>query len=155
MIEIYYEGEDVLSPEEKRNIETALSVVFKLEGLEGPGELSVNFVDSEEIRLLNRDYRGKDKSTDVLSFPQEESLEELLAQSYQVVGDIVINMDRVREQAEELGHSIQRELVYLTLHSFYHLLGYDHEEEEDKTMMREKEEIAYQAFLAEGGEDEN
>ena len=93
MIEIFYEGEDVLSSEEKENIETALSVAFRLEGLQGPGELSVSFVDSEEIRILNRDYRGKDKSTDVLSFPQEESLEELLAQPYQVLGDVVINMD--------------------------------------------------------------
>lgn len=155
MIELYLEGESILKEEELEDLKRALYGAFALEGLEGPGELSISFVDSDEIRELNHAYRGKDEATDVLSFPQEESLEALKKQSYQVLGDIVINMDRVRQQADEFGHSLRRELVYLSLHSFYHLLGYDHEEEEEKKHMRIKEEEAYQYFLKQGGEDEN
>lgn len=155
MIEIYLQGQEVLCDQEMSDLINALRVALALESIEGPGELSITFVDGEGIRELNREYRGKDEVTDVLSFPQEEDYVSLLKQSYQVIGDIVINMDRLREQAEELGHSIRRELVYLSLHSFYHLLGYDHEAEEEKSMMREKEELAYEHFLSEGGRDEN
>lgn len=143
MIEIYYSGEEVLSEEEMGGVELAIKLLCQIEEIDGPGELSVSFVDQEEIAALNRDYRGIDKVTDVLSFPQFESKNELVEAPYSVLGDIVVNMDRVRSQAKEYGHSLMRELIYLTIHSFYHLLGYDHEDDEDKKLMRTKEEIAY------------
>ena len=106
----------------------------------------------EEIREINKEQRNIDKPTDVLSFPALEYDEEYkLAQpitqdcydpEYNAVflGDMVICDDKIREQAEEYGHSYERELSYLTVHSMYHLLGYDHETEELKRDMREKEE---------------
>lgn len=97
--------------------------------------VSVSFVDDEEIRILNRDYRNVDRTTDVLSFPMDEEYDDKI-----ILGDIVINMDKVLSQAEEFGHSKERELSYLTVHSTLHLCGYDHIEEEDKKIMRAKED---------------
>ncbi|MCQ2560491.1 MAG: rRNA maturation RNase YbeY [Clostridia bacterium] len=102
--------------------------------------ISVSFVDGEEIRTLNREYRGVDSVTDVLSFPQFAEDEDLEDWDEISLGDVVLCKDRAREQAEEFGHSYERELIYLFVHSCFHLLGYDHEEEEDKKVMREKEE---------------
>lgn len=143
MIEIYSSGEDLLTLEQQAALNLTLEVLFEIEGIKGPGEISLSFLDQDEIRDLNRDYRGIDEITDVLSFPQESSKEELMKQPYKVLGDIVINLDRVKSQAQELGHSFKRELLYLTIHSFYHLLGYDHEEADEKKLMRIKEEEAY------------
>lgn len=108
-------------------------------------EISLSFVSLEEIHALNRDYRGVDRPTDVLSFPMYGSIEELEAAGRQApesvpLGDVVICMDKIREQAEEFGHSEERETVYLFTHSVLHLLGYDHETEEDKREMRKREE---------------
>lgn len=143
MIEIYYSGLEVLEEKERLALEIALKTALEHEAIEGPGEISLSFVDAREIRELNRDYRGIDKETDVLSFPQYSSKEELLEEDYRVLGDIIINMDKLRSQAEEFGHGVLRELIYLSLHSFYHLLGYDHEDDESKKIMRKKEEEAY------------
>ena len=101
---------------------------------------SVSFVDADEIRMLNRFYRGVDGVTDVLSFPMEE----VDGRGVDILGDVVICVDRAKEQATELGHSTEREITYLSVHSFLHLLGYDHEEEGDKSEMRlmEKEIMA-------------
>ena len=95
-------------------------------------EVSVSFVGDEEIHELNRDYRGVDRTTDVLSFPMDDEFTNML-------GDIVININKVIEQAKEYGHSEKREISYLTVHSTLHLMGYDHEEELDKKEMREVE----------------
>ena len=111
-------------------------------------EISLSFVSLDEIHELNRDYRGVDRPTDVLSFPMFESVEELeeaceeAEEEGQTVplGDVVICMDKIIEQAEEFGHSRERETVYLFTHSVLHLLGYDHETEEDKRTMRTREE---------------
>lgn len=143
MIEIYYDGLEELTPQETEALDRAIRFTLEFEEIHGPGELSVSLVSGEKIQELNRDYRGIDKETDVLSFSQVQSKEELLLENYQVMGDIVINMDRVRLQAEEFGHGVFRELVYLSIHSFYHLLGYDHEDELSKKTMRKKEEEAY------------
>lgn len=148
MIEIYYDGSEELTWEEAEALDNALRLTLKFEEIEGPGELSVSLVSGEKIQELNKNYRGIDKETDVLSFSQVQSKEELLLENYQVLGDIVINMDRVRLQAEEFGHGVLREMLYLSIHSFYHLLGYDHEDELSKKIMRQKEEKAY--GLAEG-----
>lgn len=96
-------------------------------------EVSVSFVGDEEIHELNRDYRGVDRTTDVLSFPMDDEFTNML-------GDIVININKVIEQAKEYGHSEKREISYLTVHSSLHLMGFDHEEEEDKKEMRAVED---------------
>jgi probable rRNA maturation factor len=114
-------------------------------------EVSVVLVDDAYIRELNRQYRAKDTHTDVLSFAMRESVPEEEAiegdpGAEQLLGDIVISVERAREQAEEYGHSFERELGYLAVHGVLHLLGYDHEKEEDRKIMRQKEEEILKAF---------
>lgn len=104
-------------------------------------ELSVTFVGLDEIHELNREYRRVDRPTDVLSFPQFEDLEEEIPEVGEIcLGDVVICREKAEEQAEEFGHSFERELVYLFTHSVLHLLGYDHMEEDEKKVMRQREE---------------
>lgn len=104
-------------------------------------QLSVTFVSLDEIHELNREYRGVDSPTDVLSFPQYENLEEEIPEVGEIcLGDVVICEEKAREQAAEYGHSFERELVYLFTHSVLHLLGYDHMEEAEKQEMRSREE---------------
>lgn len=103
-------------------------------------EVSLSFVSDKEIQELNKHYREMDKVTDVLSFPQYEDLNELPEEGVIPLGDVVICMEQAERQAEEFGHSLERELVYLFIHSICHLLGYDHMEEADRQEMREKEE---------------
>ena len=105
-----------------------------------PVVISVTFVEPEEIRELNGQYRGKDAVTDVLSFPQFDDWDDLPEEGEIVLGDVVICMDQAARQAEEFGHSLEREVLYLFVHSIYHLLGYDHMEEDEKREMRQKEE---------------
>ena len=140
-MEIYYDDrqDDIEITEEIKNlIEKSIVAVLKVENLDQNVEVSVSFVGDDEIRDLNRDYRGVDKSTDVLSFPMDD---EFIIDN-RILGDVIINTRRVMEQAEELGHSNERELSYLTVHSILHLLGYDHMEDEDKKEMREREKLA-------------
>ena len=140
-MEIYYDDrqDDIKITDEIKNlIEKSIAAVLKVENLHENVEVSVSFVSDEEIRDLNRDYRGVDKSTDVLSFPMDD---EFIIDN-RILGDVIINTRRVMEQAEELGHSEERELSYLTVHSILHLLGYDHMEDEDKKEMREREKLA-------------
>ena len=140
-MEIYYDDrqDDIkITDEIKSLIEKSIAAVLKVENLHENVEVSVSFVGDEEIRDLNRDYRGVDKSTDVLSFPMDD---EFIIDN-RILGDVIINTRRVMEQAEELGHSEERELSYLTVHSILHLLGYDHMEDEDKKEMREREKLA-------------
>ena len=140
-MEIYYDDrqDDIKITDEIKNlIEKSVAAVLKVENLHENVEVSVSFVGDEEIRDLNRDYRGVDKSTDVLSFPMDD---EFIIVS-RILGDVIINTRRVMEQAKELGHSNERELSYLTVHSILHLLGYDHMEDEDKKEMREREKLA-------------
>ena len=109
-------------------------------------ELSVSFVNKEKIHELNKQYRGVDAPTDVLSFPQFDGFAYLESWDMASLGDVVICEDKAREQAEEYGHSYERELIYLFVHSMFHLLGYDHETEEDKAEMRAKEESVMEAL---------
>lgn len=97
-------------------------------------EISISIVDNEEIRQLNREYRNIDRETDVLSFPLNEDFGEV-----PMLGDIVISLEKALEQSIEYGHSLTREIAYLTAHSMFHLMGYDHIEEDEKNIMREKE----------------
>lgn len=101
-------------------------------------EVSVSFVNNEEIKTLNAMYRNKDSETDVLSFPIEDD-EFMIEGQEAMLGDIVISVEKAKEQAIELGHSFEREIMYLTAHSMFHLMGYDHMEDEEKKIMRQKE----------------
>lgn len=111
-------------------------------------EVSVSFVDNEEIRELNQKYRDKDSATDVLSFPllefedtdEDFSNEEEYVQEEQLLGDIVISLERAKEQAAEYGHSFEREVAFLLVHGVLHLLGMDHENETDEKQMLEMQD---------------
>ena len=140
-MEIYFENEQVISEELLALMEESARLCLTKEGIpEENCEFSVSFVDREEIKELNSTYRGVDKVTDVLSFPQFEDFSELPEDQIICLGDIVICEDRAKEQAEEFGHSYEREIIYLFTHSVLHLLGYDHMDEDEKAEMREREE---------------
>lgn len=118
--------------------------VLTEEKFQNPAEVSVSFVDNAEIRKLNRAYRNKDKSTDVLSFPLgENGVYDLNNETgAYLLGDVVISMETAVKQAHIYGHSLEREVGFLTVHSMLHLLGYDHETSPlDAARMHEKEEI--------------
>jgi len=120
------------------------SAVLQMEQFNDPAEVSVTFVDNEQIRELNAEYRNKDSATDVLSFPLGEDGEydmNMETGAY-LLGDIIISVPKAMEQAELYGHSLRREIGFLTVHSMLHLLGYDHENEGiEAVRMREKEEL--------------
>lgn len=121
--------------------------VLQLEEFPDPAEISVSFVDNEQIREINKQYRKIDSATDVLSFPLGENGEYDTNHETgaKILGDIVISMPRAVEQAETYGHSLEREVGYLTAHSMLHLLGYDHEQGGiERVRMREKEELVMQ-----------
>lgn len=120
------------------------NAVLKLEDFQGPAEISVTFTDNAQIKVLNAQYRDKDIETDVLSFPMGENgkYDLNMETGAQILGDIVISMEKAVEQSDRFGHSLQREVGYLTAHSMLHLLGYDHEENNlERVRMREKEEL--------------
>ncbi|WP_085833235.1 rRNA maturation RNase YbeY [Clostridium merdae] len=124
-------------------IRRCCNAVLRLEQFPHPAEISVTFVNNEQIRELNRQYRDKDSSTDVLSFPMGENGEydENHDTGAKILGDIVLSMEKAVEQADRYGHSLEREVGYLCAHSMLHLLGYDHEQGGmDRVRMREKEE---------------
>lgn len=114
--------------------------------------MTITLTTPEQIRKINNQYRNIDKATDVLSFPmfEKKELDEKIKNNSflfeDVLGDIVISVEKVKEQAEEYGHSFERELSYMIVHGFYHLMGYDHIEEEDKKIMRPKEEKILEAL---------
>lgn len=120
------------------------SAVLQMEGFNEPAEVSVTFVDNEQIRELNAEYRNKDSATDVLSFPLGENgvYDTNMETGALLLGDIIISVPRAIEQADMYGHSLRREIGFLTVHSMLHLLGYDHENEGiEAVRMREKEEL--------------
>ena len=144
-LKIYFEN---LAPEKipyklKMLVRKAILATLKYEDVNMNLEVSVTFTDNEGIRELNREYRNIDRATDVLSFPQinYDDGEELSAG--EMLGDIVLSLERAREQAEEFGHSFERECAFLCAHSTLHLLGYDHElsDEDDADMRRRQSEI--------------
>ena len=130
----YFIISDILKKKIIECIETALKVENKYRN---NIEVSVSFVTNEEIKNINSEFRGIDKETDVLSFPMDfEFYEENMPY---ILGDIIISTERAIEQAKDFGHSIEREILYLVCHSVFHLLGYDHIEESDRIIMRNKE----------------
>lgn len=125
-------------------IEKVISEALRYEGVNDNTEVSVTIVDNEEIRKINNKFRNIDRATDVLSFPlidfDNESLPDDGSKIY--LGDIIISIERAKEQAKEYGHSIDREIGFLTAHSMLHLLGYDHMvPEEEKEMFAKQGEI--------------
>lgn len=146
MFEIIYK--DIKENEDyKETIGKVLKKCFEEEKLlDSKLLITITLTNDENIRNINNDYRGIDKTTDVLSFPMFErdelnnKIENKLFNHEDVLGDIVISVPKVREQAEKYGHSFERELSYMIVHGFYHLMGFDHIKEEDKKEMRPKEE---------------
>lgn len=146
MYEIIYQ--DIEEKKEYEEvIKKVLTTCFKEEKIEDSNlYITITLTTPEQIRKINKKYRNIDKATDVLSFPmfeKDELDEKIEKQEYShedVLGDIVISIERVKEQAKEYGHSFERELSYMVVHGFYHLMGYDHIEEKDKKVMRPKEE---------------
>ena len=148
-MELLINEPDTLAQEMIETMGQAAEICLRHEGIDPEGvEISLSFVTAEEIHELNRQYRGVDSVTDVLSFPLLEDLNELYdteegsseEDEPVALGDVVICLERAEEQAEEFGHSKEREIVYLFTHSVLHLLGYDHMEEEEKQEMRSREE---------------
>ncbi len=128
-------------------INKVLTKCFEEENLQNSKlYITVTLTNPENIKEINKEYRNIDRATDVLSFPmfEKDELEEKIKNNdfehEDVLGDLVISIEKVREQAKEYGHSFERELSYMLVHGFYHLMGYDHIEEEDKKKMRPKEE---------------
>ncbi|WP_414053581.1 rRNA maturation RNase YbeY [Macrococcus equi] len=118
-------------------IEKLLQFAAEQEGIEEDAEVAVSFVDEEEIQTINKSYRNKDSVTDVISFALEEGEDEdyEMPDAPRVLGDIIICVKRAEEQAEDFGHSIERELGFLSVHGLLHLLGYDHMNEVDEKKM--------------------
>jgi probable rRNA maturation factor len=123
-------------------IRTVLNKTAEVYDLSPQTEVSVLFTDNATIHSLNRDYRGKDMPTDVLSFALNEGDEPMIIDGppENLLGDIIISLEKAAEQAAEYGHSQEREVAFLTLHGLLHLLGYDHETEDDRAEMRQEEE---------------
>lgn len=146
MFEIIYK--DIEEKEEcEKVIEKVLRQCFREEKIENSKLcITITLTNPENIKRINNEYRNIDRATDVLSFPmfEKEELEEKIKTNdfkhEDVLGDIIISIEKVQEQAIEYGHSFERELSYMVVHGFYHLMGYDHIKEEDKKKMRPKEE---------------
>lgn len=126
-------------------INKVLEECFKTEKLENTKfYISITLTNPANIRKLNNEFRNVDKETDVLSFPmfEKDEIPKLKDLKFEeALGDIVISIERVDSQAKEYGHSFERELAYMVVHGFYHLMGEDHIKEEDKVIMRKKEEF--------------
>ncbi len=142
-------------PEAEEMLEKTARACLRAEGIELPACAQVRVTGDEEIREINREYRGVDRATDVLSFPSTDCTpqktlgttpKKLILEKDETgrcfLGDIVISLPRAQEQAKEYGHSLKRELSYLTAHALFHLMGYDHMKDEDKERMRAMEEKA-------------
>ena len=125
-----------------KNIEAIKKTVIaclETEEMEGSFEVSISFVTNEEIRELNKQYRNVDSETDVLSFPLDDEDDFSMDGDVVLLGDIVLSTEKIIEQANDFGHSLEREMLYLVAHSTLHLLGYDHMEDDEKSEMRRRE----------------
>ena len=150
---IDYEASQELQFEYEELLKKVIEACIDYENCPYEAEVSVLFTDDEQIREINNEFRSIDKPTDVLSFPAVEyetpgdfsHLEEHYVESFHpetgelLLGDIVISVDRAMRQAEEYGHTIEREIAFLTAHSIFHLLGYDHMEENERLIMEQKQ----------------
>lgn len=154
--EISYEAKESLSIPYEEVIRAVVETALDQEGCPYEAEVSVTLTTGEEVKRLNQEFRGIDKTTDVLSFPMAEYenpadfsfLEKEGADDYFnpetgefLLGDIVLSVEKIREQAEAYGHCLKRELAFLTAHSMLHLMGYDHIEEDERALMEERQRL--------------
>lgn len=144
LIEIDYDDITKL-PKEEKLIKKVIETVLKEEKIIRDLEIYVTLTNNNQIHKINLEQRNVDRPTDVLSFPMFEReevhlLKEKNEEEPDILGDIIISIEKVKEQAEEYGHSFERELAYLTTHGMLHLLGYDHMIKEEKEQMRKREE---------------
>ena len=145
MIEINYNKIEKMEREEVI-IKKVVQAVLEEEKIVHELYINITLTNNEEIHIINKQYRDVDRPTDVLSFPmyEREEIQELRKKdnifAEEILGDIIISIPKVKEQAEEYGHSFERELAYLTTHGMLHLLGYDHMIDEEKEQMRKREE---------------
>lgn len=154
-LKIYFEDhqkEEIVTYRLKMLIRRAVEETLAYEGVLDDCEVSVTLCDNEEIRELNKKFRNIDRATDVLSFPlfDDDGMDAHVEELDCMLGDIVLSLERARRQAEEFGHSFEREVAFLTVHSTLHLLGYDHETspEEEADMRRRQSEITDKMGLA-------
>lgn len=149
-MKVYFENDQEVFPltyKIKMLVRRAIEATLDYEQYENPCEVSVTFTDNERIHTLNKQYRGVDRPTDVLSFPlfdyESESEEPPVDELIGMLGDIVLSLEQADKQAREYGHGFDREVAFLTVHSMLHLLGYDHEtgEEDEADMRRRQREI--------------
>ena len=134
--------------EEIKELETVEKVLYSAIEKEKLEKVSFNLiiVDNDYIHDLNKNYRNIDRETDVITFALEDEDTIVMPNEERVLGDIYISIDRAKEQANEFGHSLLRELSFLAVHGFYHLLGYDHMTHEDEKVMFKKQEEVLEAY---------
>lgn len=140
-----------LEAEVMEKIERLLQHAAQEEAIEKTAELSVTFVNNERIQQINAEYRDIDRPTDVISFALEDEVEgelEIIQSPDQPVllGDIIISIEKAKEQAEEYNHSFMRELGFLAVHGFLHLLGYDHMDEEEEKEMFKRQDVILESY---------
>ncbi|MEE0684228.1 MAG: rRNA maturation RNase YbeY [Bacilli bacterium] len=144
-LEIFNQTDEEIS--ELETVKDVLNYAIKKENLENV-IFNVIIVDNNYIHELNKNYRHIDRETDVITFALEDEKDMVIPDDERVLGDIYISIDKARSQAEEYGHSLLRELSFLAVHGFYHLLGYDHmTEEEEKIMFSKQEEVLHECNI--------
>ena len=126
-------------------LEPLLTYALEVENVDNL-EFNVIIINNEEIHKINKEYRGIDRPTDVISFALEDYKDIKYENDYRVLGDLYISIDKVKEQAKEYGHSEKRELAFLAVHGLLHLLGYDHMEKEDEKVMFSKQELILDGY---------
>ncbi len=139
-MEVYLDNAQSL-PLDEGHWHDRLETLMRFEGMPENAQVSVTFVDDAAIHELNREHRGVDRPTDVLSFPQFEGDEKPPEGIPYVLGDLVVSVETARRQAVEYGHTEEREITFLLVHGFLHLLGYDHETPEEESEMRQQQRI--------------
>ena len=137
MFEIFNETEEKIK--EINDIKVVLNKGIEIEK-PGNVEFNIILVDNDYIHSLNKEYRGIDRETDVISFALED-YQDITYEDYRLLGDIYISIDKAKSQANEYGHSFKREICFLAVHGFLHLLGYDHMKKEDEEIMFAKQEL--------------
>lgn len=143
----FIDEENHTQKNQQEETQKLLSFAYDYLKQEEDAEVSVSFVDEEGIQSINREYRNKDQVTDVISFALEDEEDDIIHEdAMRTLGDIIVCTRRAEEQAEEYGHSYKRELLFLSLHGFLHLLGYDHVEDEDEREMNTLQDEILDAF---------
>ena len=142
MVEINYE--DIENLAEEKLIEKVVSTVLEMEQIKKKLDVYITLTNNENIRKINAEHRQIDKATDVLSFPMFDRTEidslKVEDDMEDILGDIIVSVEKVREQAEEYGHSVEREVAFLSVHGYLHLCGFDHMTPEDEEVMFKKQD---------------